>query len=189
MAINNEYWQWDTGFTPIKEGELLKDADHMMCIALDQVQKADAVAFAQSGDTWKYPQDGAATALTSGRPKVAACGSAVSIEKDFAGFARQGTDSGEACPVQMRGVYCARTTKRITGNKWVRPAHYHGINLLDKMGEVYQAEMTGELLIGQALNETEAPTTLGTGTSTSKYNCHPVVILMRVQAPFLEDRS
>lgn len=168
---NNEIWQWQSGFTPMQEGEVFGRLDAITYRAEDDIKKGDAVAFSGSGTTWDFTN---AQTVTQ-KPSVVTCGTNTTDQFKFIGFAHHDADSGEAVTVQVNGAYTAKTNKAITAGDWVTPAKF---GTSEKYGCVYTAANSGDVLCGQAQNDTEAPGTAGTGTTASKYNMRPVTVLM-----------
>ena len=84
-------------------------------------------------------------------------------------------DSGTAVTVKLKGIMTAKTNKAITAGDYLTPAKFAGG---EKYGCVYTCANTGDVICGMALNDTEAPSTAGTGTSTSPFNMRPVTLLI-----------
>lgn len=164
VAPNNDIWAWATGFTPEMQGEHLREADTTTYIAHDKVKAWDAVTISDSGSAWSFP-----TTL----PKVSACGTDATISFHVCGVALNAANSGDLVTVKQNGIAVCKTNKAITGGDWVTPAKF-GVG--EKYGCVYKCANTGDPIIGQALNSTEAPATAGTGSADVPFQYRPVFV-------------
>lgn len=170
VSPNGEIWQWQSGFNPRIEFEMLEKASSMVFRAEDIIKKYDVVALYGSGSTWKYP-DGTL-------PSVVSCSSNVTDCFKTIGVAMNDCDSGSNVTVKMEGLVVCKTNAAIAAADWVRGSVW---GASEKMGCIYKSANTGEILLGIALNESVAPTTLGTGTTATPYNYRPVVVKLFVQ--------
>ncbi|RLD10979.1 MAG: hypothetical protein DRI44_04645 [Chlamydiae bacterium] len=173
VAPNNEEWQWESGFQPQKEGVLYGDAKQITFRAEDDIQKYDVVALYGSGTTWDLSK----AQLTSELPSVVSVGSAFSDGLKTIGVAIVRASSGNAVTVKLDGVVCCKTNKAVSAGNTMRGS-------LGKKGEKYgcaypRTDNTGEPVLGIALNSTDAPSTAGTGTTTSPFNYRPVFVLLK----------
>ena len=171
VAANYEVVQWDSGFTPQQEGEVLDVGIALTFRAEDDILKNDAVCYYGSGSTWNWTN----AKTVANKPSVIACGTNATDQFKFIGFAMGAASSGEEVTVKFKGVFTAKTNKAITAGAWVRPSKWAGG---EKYGCVYESDNTGDIIIGIALNETEAPASAGTGTTSDPFNMRPVSVLI-----------
>nr|URC17158.1 MAG: hypothetical protein [Lokiarchaeota virus Ratatoskr Meg22_1012] len=169
---NTEVWQWESGFTPQKEGTVFGEARNITFRAEDDIQYLDAVALYSSGSTWNFSK----ARTVSEKPSVCAAGADAKEGLSTIGIALSAASSGNAVTVQLKGVVIGKTNTAISCGDRVR-ASLAGTN--EKLGTVHKSTVaTGDSILGIALNNTEAPATAGTGTTSSPFNMRPVAILL-----------